>query len=1849
MDYSFAPENYLALEKKDSQNLLIYPSKDDIEKSVIFNQDGTMTVEMKIRFKIKEEETVKWTTTVSRGGLSNNDEKNEISSLPGRTDDLSSGLKLEACSLFADVSLLEKGNNQDGSLVHESNTQVTDQETETCSSASWDNATLDRDIIQGTQDQVKHNFYRPPTPGPRRVRPKKSVIGSVTLVSETEVEEKTIRQFSYSNERESGENKSEYHMITHSCSKMSSVSNKPVVVQIDNNENMESSLERKKESTVLKSSAISAGVIEITNQKMLEMSHNSDLPSAVSENSMVKEDVGDSVLSDNKTGIKNFRTYKNTNDSFSATSTDSTRSSKNSGTYKNISEALSSVGSSAVTTRIDRLTNEFAQCGLTRLPENEKQILSSLVRKKKKKSQQQVINSKYQPGEITTKRIPIKSERINIRDKIAQESILLDSHSFLKGGLLSEKELHASDMVIESNHFSSKNSNNTISKNFHRNKSNSTTNPNVQGLLTRRKSRSLKKVSLGRPKKREIGQMEKAFPHNDSKYCKSTFENQSLFNVFNVIEQKPKDFCESQPQEEVVSGYLRGMAKKSLVAKVKDLHIKSQKKQKGGKLKLGAIVNKQHGTSLASLQNADFPVDIAQHSIPNYVQRWLQNINPYPTLKPIKSSPLCKNERSLTGYNNNGFPGNNPHTSCGEGNNFVMESNKHVTENISLTGDSLCKDVEDSLFAKDNGEEFTEDLHGSQVGSANDACLVSPHEYCTLSQSAVNNHNIKSTVSAENSGSDKVSRVYQEINQATKGQSVEAAIQVDPIEEDTPKDLLPVLFHQLQTSAPSIHKTQNGIVQMRRSLADVSFPSVMCNSSTNLLLAWLLVLNLKGNMNSFCPGDAHEATSKSSETLALLEILKHVAITEEADDLKAAVASLMESTTSYFGLVEKEQDMVPIGFSTNCPIVNIQKVPKCDENEKANIPSLDGGYSTSEADVPEVCVSEVNCSPFELCTVSNTYTPKDTCNSHETFFPSDSYAMSQTSMNKACFLEDTCSLADAVFLQEAYALKENDVYGIAYPFDETYIPIEVCHATDGLNSEENIYTDNLELTEELEKVDEFQKDLSILADSGYETSFNTLISHQNDSNVSPCGLFLNETEPEFHKNHNPIEEFQNCSLKEVQDENAYTSFDKEESKTSEDPSSVTNSMTSNERHNISELESYEELENQDTDIFNTVVCGGEQAIEESISKELLASKNLELIDISDRSIIEEERRNGISCQTISSRLATPPSLDFCYDSKQNTEKEVNEGETEMRVKMMVKNMDAGSYSESSLDLKKCFKSPVTSDWSDYRPDSESEQPYKTSSDGPSDSSEIAQEKEYNRGFVKRAVEKLYSKAEIIKPFIPGSTNRSQVRPCNEIEFHCSRKPGFYDSEGQSFGSSDQVSSSSPMLQEFQEERQDKCDISDVRNNYGDHTVEYGTKPNDHNRPLGDLEEGVLIDKGKWLLRENHLLRVSSPENPGMYGNLDTTSVDTLLDNNSNEVPYSHFGNLAPGPSMAELSSSELEELTQPLELKCSYFNMPHASDSEPFCDDLLDVQNKTHAKERVPSHYTEAMGNHRSETVCTSVTHAFLPAGNKVHPASEDAVKNQPLPGNSMIRGTLQEGDSLDKLYAICGQHCPILTVIIQPVNEEDRGFAYRKDSDIENSLDFHLWTKIYPYLLQSNKNMFKDKNNETNMRKEFIDNAKGNLFDQFYLNNSLDLMDKRKNPKRMKFLDLMGESNLQTFQSYLNKRFYMNILHTFLVVDDMNSNTWVSSNQTNQIFKTVDENNNFLNNKFQSQRVSLYSLVRENTNHHFSFEMVGQACLLDNCQTETFLNISNRSILKILYIFEGENLFIWEEENQLS
>ncbi|XP_004633429.1 oxygen-regulated protein 1 [Octodon degus] len=1829
-DYSFAPENYLSLEKRDSQNLSIYPSEDDIEKAVIFNQDGTMTVEMKVRFRIKEKETIKWTTTIDRAGLLNNDENSEINSGPGRTENGSGSLKLAACSLSADVP----GSNQEGSLAEEVKTPMTDQDAETCSSASWETAAVDTDIIPGAQAQVKHHFYRPPTPGPRRMRQKKSVIESVTLVSETEVQEK---QFSYSEKREGVENKSEYHMFTHSCSKMSSLCNKPVLVQINNNEQMESPVERIRESKLLRSSAVSAGVIEITRQKMLKMPHNDGLPSAVSESSTEGEGVVDIVISDNKTDVENFRAYDNPNGRFPPVSAEASHSSRdNSGADKSVSEAPASVQSFPVSTRIDRLITEFAQCGLTESSENGTQTLASAS--KKEKSQQQVITSRYRVGKTVTKRISKKSKKINTRGTLARETILRDSNRSFKGKILHEENLHTTGVVAESNHLSTKsNLSPTVSKSFLRHKLNDSQNIKVQRFVGKIKSRPLKKISLGAPKKREISQGNKIVPHYESKYHESTSENQSLFHMLNFPEQRSKAFSGPQTQAEMVSRSVRGMAKMSLVPKFNDSHVtlKTQKKQKGDKLKSGAAISKQYAktrvTSSASVKKADFSVDMAHRSV-DYIQTWLQNINSYPTLEPRKLAPLHKNKRSMVSYNKS-LLGNDVHGGSVKGNKFVVENSEHVAKSASLTGNNLCEGS-GKMF---NGEEFNRDLCESQVSALNGACLVSLQEYCTVSQSAVNDHTTESQMSSENS-SLEVSLVSHEVNLPTEGPSVEAAIQADPVGENISRDLFPLLLLQrLQASVPSSPKTQNGVVQTPASLVEIPFSSVIRTSSINLLLAWLLVLNLKGSMSSFFQGDAHKITNSSSEILVLLEVLKHIAIAENADDLKAAVASLVESTTNCIEPSEKEQDMVPVGLSA---AVSTQRAPECNKNERMQKISLDGDCAGCEACGSEVCVLEV-CSPCEMCTVSKTDPPKDLGEPSSAFPSIVGCVVDETSMNMSCFLGEVCSFTDSVCSDETCTPKENYASEVACPPAKTHIPMSVYNTTDFLNSRGDRYSDNLELAEAFKRVDETQKDINILEDLGCKNDFNTSVSQQNANNLSPGGIFLSKNGKGFDMKHSSLDQ-----LKKRQDKNTYPSFNREESRTSEEPGSVTSSLASSDRSNIAELESFEELENQESDVGTTVIEAGKQATEELLTKQPEAGRNWKLTDISSRNVTEKQGNSGMISDTV--RQVTPPSLVFCYDSNQNTEKEIS-GESKVSVKMMVKNMEKGSYSESSHDFKKCFKSPATSDWSDYRPDSESEQQRGTSSDEHSDSDDITQEREYNKGFVKRAIEKLYGKVEIVKPsFFRGSTHRSQVCPYSTVDFQCARKAICYDSEGQPFGSSEQVSSTSPMLQKFTD-KQRACDINGVRDSYhGEEIVDHSIRQSNRDSVLSNKEEGVLTDKGKWLLRENHLLRLSS-ENPGMYGTADTTSVDTLLDNNSNEVPYSHFGNLAPGPAMAELSSSELEELTQPLELKCNYFNLPHGSDSEPFCEDLRDVHDETCATESVPHHRTEGASSLQSERACPAVPHAFTPAANKVHPVTDGAVKSQPLPGSSVTHSALQEGDSLDKLYALCGQHCPILTVITQPVNEESRGFAYRKDSDIENVLGFHLWMKVHPHLLLLNKNVLRGKNHGASMRRNFVDHATGDSFDQLCVSTMFGLTGKRERLKLTNFWDREEESNLKKFQSCLKQRFCLNFLYILLfVVDDVNSNTENPGRWTGDIFKTVDENNGLLDNGFQNLRTNLKHAIPESISCHFSFEVLSQTCVLGICQVGAFVSICKRSILEIHYIFEGENIFIWEEESQL-
>lgn len=193
----------------------------------------------------------------------------------------------------------------------------------------------------------------------------------------------------------------------------------------------------------------------------------------------------------------------------------------------------------------------------------------------------------------------------------------------------------------------------------------------------------------------------------------------------------------------------------------------------------------------------------------------------------------------------------------------------------------------------------------------------------------------------------------------------------------------------------------------------------------------------------------------------------------------------------------------------------------------------------------------------------------------------------------------------------------------------------------------------------------------------------------------------------------------------------------------------------------------------------------------------------------------------------------------------------------------------------------------------------------------------------------------------------------------------------------------------------------------------------------------DSPDGVLIDHGRWLLKENHLIRKSPPLSVGMYGNADSTSVDTSQESTREDSP-SH-SKTQPNPLTA-ISSSELEELAKPQTPKCTYYNMPHGSDSDPFMDDCSLKSGKN------TTSIGKGRGHRVSPTIDTSKTWAnkngslssfssveFKIPDRKVHPEGESAAVAQSRRTSRGGGHVLQAQDSQDTLHLKCSQYCPIL------------------------------------------------------------------------------------------------------------------------------------------------------------------------------------------------------------------------------
>uniref|UniRef100_A0A8C1X1N9 Uncharacterized protein n=1 Tax=Cyprinus carpio TaxID=7962 RepID=A0A8C1X1N9_CYPCA len=323
--------------------------------------------------------------------------------------------------------------------------------------------------------------------------------------------------------------------------------------------------------------------------------------------------------------------------------------------------------------------------------------------------------------------------------------------------------------------------------------------------------------------------------------------------------------------------------------------------------------------------------------------------------------------------------------------------------------------------------------------------------------------------------------------------------------------------------------------------------------------------------------------------------------------------------------------------------------------------------------------------------------------------------------------------------------------------------------------------------------------------------------------------------------------------------------------------------------------------------------------------------------------------------------------------------------------------------------QKCLPSPNTSDLSDYRPETSDNGGYQSQELFTESGEEEAERLRIFREIIKRSSEKPKRINHVKESGLMKSSTWMTTKPTPSPSLKSSSLASFQDAKS--------------AIQETVSHSRSPSDKSSLDGNYKSVQC-MALKDN------VDSGEGVLIDKGRWLLKENHLIRNSPPVTVGMYRNGDTTSADTAQDNRSEDSAYPYCENQA--SHLAVISSSELEDMAKPPTPKCTYFKMAHSSDSDP----LLDAQsvnsgsgggNARRNKELKVSPMGESskMWAKKNGSMSSFASVEFKLPDGKVHP--QEGSGSGTNRSQSQDSRRVQEEESREGLNLRCGQHCPIL------------------------------------------------------------------------------------------------------------------------------------------------------------------------------------------------------------------------------
>ncbi|NWU09218.1 RP1 protein, partial [Cephalopterus ornatus] len=907
------------------EDLSVAQYQDDIEKSVHLNQDGTITVEMKVRFKIKEQETIKWTTTVSRAGLS--DDKNiSICNSEMNMEDCLSNVNASECINPKDTPFLNSYNKEEEDSLQQSNAEVSDKESESDLKTSDFNVSdqiNSADLDTSSVPEERPRFYRPPTPGPRRVRQKKAVVESVTLVSEKEVQEKTIGQFSYSEEIENGEKTSEYCMVAHSSRKKSSVNN-PKFSEMKGSGLLKLSSENIKEEMLFKVSHKSSDLIETTNRKMLEAPDEEELIQNILEKSVVGQGAYSSLVSTSKANISGFipaskicqiarpGSADHIHADLIPTSQDSVHSACPGHSQMKVTVPPCSKGptekinpttgfSPTVTESENQISVRTESVMTTQLVDNSQSASSLTKKKKKRKSSSFLEQGTYENQKDQEISGINKTEAMHVTRKTTEDSTMetMDNYSempqkkesefFMKtndGSVNSDKSTCPEDELYHQ-HSVEQNGSSSNKKKRSNNKK-----------LAKVKSKSGKKSSIVSSEKSEDGLMT-VNSNNESEHSQDTLntEKDGTYLITKSFKQTPNTSVTLKPLSELPKNL--SFEKEKEKNNLENSPSKKEKKQKATKKNLSKSAKKlymsESAITLEALNQEGFQEEAGEHSLENYVQSWLKKSLSNSVLPPIK-----KKEGTVENSHACCFPEENINTSIDKETRFI--TNKvHMTGKKHLVEHNLTKKT-----LKPIGELRTSEESVKNSGVTQTESLI--HANTTIVEAA--KYSVKSEFHQDakphlfhethNSGKKMEEVDIQDTNLCQRKKS-EVAVQVDcktvneKIGIDVQNNCMSnMLLNELQSTLLGVQKEHGGCIGKACSLSDLS-PSAF-SSSSNILLAWLLVLNLRESLIGTITDDMQKTACSCSEIFTQLQYLKQTTITEKTDELKAVFSHFQQST-----------------------------------------------------------------------------------------------------------------------------------------------------------------------------------------------------------------------------------------------------------------------------------------------------------------------------------------------------------------------------------------------------------------------------------------------------------------------------------------------------------------------------------------------------------------------------------------------------------------------------------------------------------------------------------------------------------------------------------------------------------------------------------------------------------------------------------------------------------------------------------------------------------------------------------------------------------------------------------------